>query len=224
MEILSIFAEHLTKEKIFYQCFHPDLTNWLPFLWKGFRQTSGFTYVLDDLTDLDTIWQGMESELRNVIRKAEKLQITVQPCSPDTVYELSRKTFSRQGLSIPYRRDYLERLIQAAHVNDAGACLAAVDKTERVHAATLLIWDPKRTYYLVSGGDPDLRSSGAQSLLLWHSIQLASTRSTVFDFEGSVLEGVERVFRAFGARQVPYHRIMKFPLWLHTYLLASKRI
>jgi lipid II:glycine glycyltransferase (peptidoglycan interpeptide bridge formation enzyme) len=166
----------------------------------------------------------MESELRNVIRKAEKLGITVQPCSPDTVYELSRKTFSRQGLSIPYRRDYLERLIQAAHVNDAGACLAAVDKTERVHAATLLIWDPKRTYYLVSGGDPDLRSSGAQSLLLWHSIQLASTRSTVFDFEGSVLEGVERVFRAFGARQVPYHRIMKFPLWLHTYLLASKRI
>ena len=59
MEILGIFAKYLTKEKVFYQCFHPNSSNWLPFLWHRFRQTSRFTYVLDDLSNLDAIWDGI---------------------------------------------------------------------------------------------------------------------------------------------------------------------
>jgi hypothetical protein len=86
------------------------------------------------------------------------------------------------------------------------------------------VWDPKRTYYLVGGGDPDLRSSGAPALLCWESIRFASTRSVAFDFEGSILEQIERVFRAFGGKLVPYNCIMKFPRLLKTYLAASNRI
>jgi hypothetical protein len=224
MEILSIFAEHLAKEKIFYQCFHPDLTNWLPFLWKGFRQTSRFTYVLDDLTDLDAVWDQIEKKMRASIKKAQTIGIEVRECSVDTVFRLSAKTFGRQGMAVPFSRDYFVCLAESAQANNSGACLSAVDKEGRVHAATLLVWDQKRTYYLVGGGDPDLRSSGAQCLLTWESIRFACTRSATFDFEGSTLEPIERVFRAFGAKQVPYNFIMKFPLWLHTYLLASKRI
>jgi len=224
MEILGIFAQYLKRETIFYQCFHPDLANWLPFLWNGFHQTSRFTYVLDDLSNLDAVWEGMENKLRNTVRKAENLGISVKECSVDTVFELSVKTFARQGLAVPFSKDYLVRLVGAAQANNAGACLAAVDKQGRVHDAALLVWDPKRTYYLVEGGDPDLRSSGAPALLCWESIRLASTRSVAFDFEGSILEQIERVFRAFGGKLVPYNCIMKFPLWLKTYLMASNRI
>jgi hypothetical protein len=224
MEILGIFANYLAKERIFYQCFHPDLANWLPFFWNGFRQNSRFTYVLDNLTDVNAIWDEVEKRMRVAIKKARNLGIEVRECNVDTVFQLCAKTYGRQGLSVPFTRDYFVRLAESAKANNSGACLAAVDKEGQVHAATLLVWDPKRTYYLVAGGDPELRSSGAQCLLCWESIQFASTRSATFDFEGSMLEPVERVFRAFGAKQVPYNCIMKFPLWLHTYLLASKRI
>lgn len=224
MEILSVFANYLAKERVFYQCFHPDLANWLPFLWNGFRQTSRVTYVLDNLTDLDAIWDEIEKKMRATIKKAQNLGIEVQECSLDTVFQLCAKTFGRQGLAVPFNRDYFARLVESAQANNSGECLAAVDKQGQVHAATLLVWDQKRAYYLVGGGDPDLRSSGAQCLLSWESIRFASTRSAAFDFEGSMLEPVERVFRAFGAKQVPYNCIMKFPLWLRTYLLASKRI
>jgi len=54
------------------------------------------------------------------------------------------------------------------------------------------------------GADPRLRSSGAQSLLFWEAIKLASEKNLKFDFEGSMIEPIERVFRAFGATQVPY--------------------
>jgi Acetyltransferase (GNAT) domain len=224
MEILTIFAEHLAKERVFSQCFHPSLVNWMPFLWNRFQQTSRFTYVLDDLSDLDAIWDGMEPKLRNVVRKARTLGIELRECNADTVFALSSKTFARQGLANPFSREYLARLVDAAQANNSGACLAATDQHGQVHAACLLVWDPKKTYYLVAGGDPDLRSSGAQPLLTWEAIQFASKRSAAFDFEGSILETIEGVFRQFGGKQVPYNCIMKFPLWLHTYLLASKRI
>jgi len=67
--------------------------------------------------------------------------------------------------------------------------------------------DTSYAYYLLGGADPRLRSSGAQSLLFWEAIKLASRKNLKFDFEGSMIEPIERVFRAFGAVQVPYLQI-----------------
>ena len=59
----------------------------------------------------------------------------------------------------------------------------------------------------MGGGDPEFRNSGATSLLMWNAIQFASTVSQIFDFEGSMIESVERFFRGFGAVQTPYFSI-----------------
>jgi len=48
-------------------------------------------------------------------------------------------------------------------------------------------------------------------LCLWEAIRYASTVTKQFDFEGSMIESVERFFRAFGAVQTPYFRITKTP-------------
>lgn len=61
----------------------------------------------------------------------------------------------------------------------------------------------------MGGSDPDLRNSGANSLCMWEAIKFASTATKAFDFEGSMIEPVERFFRAFGARQKPYFQISK---------------
>ena len=36
--------------------FHYSITNWLPFYWQGFNQTSYYTYLLEELSDLEKIW------------------------------------------------------------------------------------------------------------------------------------------------------------------------
>ena len=63
------------------------------------------------------------------------------------------------------------------------------------------MWDENSAYYLMGGGDPDLRNSGAASLVLWEAIKHASTVTGKFDFEGSMNESIERFFRGFGGRQ-----------------------
>ena len=224
MEILRVFGERLKREKIFVQHFHPNLQNWLPFYWNGFRQTSRCTYLLDNLDDPDRLWSEMRENIRGDIRKAQDQGLMVSPCGADCTFGAITKTFQRQRMRQPYSAEYFQQLYDAAIEKDAGKCFAARDSQGRVHAAAFLVWDRKAAYYLAGGGDPALRNSGATSFLVWHMIQFSAQRSLRFDFEGSVVKSLERFFRAFGAKQVLYNRIMKFPLWVRIWLAIEGKI
>jgi Acetyltransferase (GNAT) domain len=222
--IVGAFAQRLARERMFFQAFHCASANWLPFYWNGFKQTTRYTYVLDDLQSLDRVWEGFEQNTRSTIRKAQKLGVVVSPCTPEVVFDGSAKTHTRQQKRHPYPLEYLRRLYDAARENGAGECFAAQDREGRVHDTALLVWDSKRAYNLAGGGDPSLRSSGAGSLLVWHSIQFAASRTSVFDFEGSMIQPIEHFFRSFGSKQVAYHLVMKFPSWFRACLCLAGKI
>jgi hypothetical protein len=61
----------------------------------------------------------------------------------------------------------------------------------------------------MGGGDPAHRTSGAASLCIWEAIARQPDTTEVFDFEGSVIEPIERFFRGFGALQTPYFHVSK---------------
>ena len=87
--------------------------------------------------------------------------------------------------------------------------LFAQDASGHVHAVLYVVWDRNAAFHLLSGADPELRTSGAGSLLMWEAITRARAVTDVFDFEGSMLKPVERFFRAFGSRQTPYLRVSR---------------
>jgi hypothetical protein len=187
--------------------FPPSFTNWLPFYWHGFQGTLRATYVLDDIRDLDAIWSGMSDKVRNTIRKAEKTLEVVEDGDASRLADASRGTFQRKDRSSPFDRDLLDRVQGAVAAHDAGVTLSAVDGQERAHGSLMLVWDDDRSYYLVGGRQNETSGNGAQSLLLWDAIRRASLRTSVFDFEGSMIEGVARFFRSFGAQPEPYIQI-----------------
>ena len=223
VQILEVFAEHLAQESIFVQSFHPSSQNWLPFYWKGFTQTSHYTYVLEELSSLDNVWEGLAKKQRAKIRKAQKHGLCVKPCSPETVFKASMKTFLRQGKRTPYSYEYLRSLCNAAQENNAGTCFAVEDREGNVHTAGFFIWDSKRGYFLAGGHDPLVKDCGGVSLLIWRLIEFAATRTAIFDFEGSMKQSIERIFRSFGAKRIAYHRIMKLHPWLRACLCLTGR-
>ena len=79
------------------------------------------------------------------------------------------------------------------------------------HAAAFVVWDTllPRTICL-SGADPDLRKQGGQYFLLWEIVKKMAKKVNRFDFEGSMVPGIESVFRSFGGQQVPYLRVRRF--------------
>jgi hypothetical protein len=210
-EILRAFATGLSRYKLFFQAFHPNLSNWLPFYWLGFRQTTRFTYVIDDLSDLGRIWNGISGSTHGKILKAQRAGLRVVPCGIEDVYRCESQSYLRRGRMPPHTESILRNIHDAAKENGCGTCYAVVDREARVHSAHFLVWDTNRMYSLVAGIDTKLRTSGANSLGIWHAIQFSAERSRTFDFAGSVMQNIERFNRNFGAKQVPYNYVIKAP-------------
>jgi hypothetical protein len=208
-KVMNGLLKKLPAHDLFRQNFHHSITNWLPFYWQDYSQTTRYTYIIPDLSNLDRIWSDFCGKIRTDIRKAKK-NITVRnDLGLDTFYRINTMSFERQGTKVPYSFDYVERIDRAAAARNARQIFFAIDNKGRIHAATYIIWDQNSAYYLMGGANPELRNSGAQSLLTWEAIRFSSTITQQFDFEGSMIESVERSFRAFGARQIPYFQIKK---------------
>lgn len=195
----------------FSQNWHYSQTNWLPFYWKGFQQTTRYTYVLPDLGNEELLWKGLDHNIRTDIRKAtDRFGLRVRDdFGLDAFMALNRKVFARQGKTLPYPESLVQRLDNACEERQCRKILIAEDEQGRAHAGVYLVWDENSAYYLMGGSDPELRNSGATSLCMWEAIRHAATVTKRFDFEGSMLEPVERFFRAFGAEQVPYYQVQR---------------
>lgn len=227
-DLMTELIQKLPSFSYFCQNFHYSITNWLPFYWQGFEQTTRYTYVLEDLSDSQRIWEGMLPKIRTDIKKAQNrfvLQIRTD-LGVDVFLDVNELTFTAQGMKLPYTRDFVRRLDHACEAYNARKVFFAQDKEGRIHAAVYIVWNEDSAYYLMGGSDPELRNSGANSLCMWEAIKFAATVTKRFDFEGSMIEPVERFFRAFGARQVPYFQITKDnrPLAIKCLLTGKKEI
>lgn len=210
-QILGDLVSQLPKVAFYSQNFYPDCTNWLPFYWKGFRQTTRYTYVLENLGDLDAIYDNFKRTVRTDLKKAEA---QVEVFTADDValfYEINAKSYQRQGRRIPYPTTTLFALDKALEARVQRRIYFAKDRQSgAIHAALYVAWDDQTTYSLLSGVDADFKNSAAAHLLFWRAIQDASKMEKQFDFEGSMIEPIEHVLRSFGATQKPYFRIFKF--------------
>ena len=207
MSLYKELIERLPQHDVFKQHFAPQVTNWLPFYWEGFTQTTRYTYTLSLEQPLNAIWQGMDKKNRARARKAaDKLAITKSTDGDlETLLDMSELTFRRQGRELPYTRDFVRRLDAAILKNSSRLIVVARDpESGRPHAANYTFGDQHRTYALMSGADPELRHSGASVAARWEAIGWAHGFSQVFDFEGSMVEGIEHRNRSYGARQLPY--------------------
>jgi Acetyltransferase (GNAT) domain len=204
MELLTELEAALPPAEAFLQGFSPTMLNALPFFWAGYRIQVRYTYRLEGLASEEAVWDGLRGNIRREIRKARKRVEVRDDLGLDRFHAVWVKTFARQGLEPPLSFSQLDRLDTACAQRGARGMLFAVDEASRVHSVTYVVWDEHAAYYLLGGSDPELRTSGAASLLMWQAIMRAREVTDTFDFEGSMLPPLERFFRAFGANQTPY--------------------
>ena len=212
-DLMSDLIEQLPEFDHFLQNWDYKQTNWLPFYWKGFQQMTSYTYVIDDMSALDVVWSNFQEKIRTDIRKAtnrHRLVILDNPSIDDFV-RLNKKVYERKNIKSPFNEQTLINLDEASAQRNARKIFIAVDEDGRHHAGAYIVWDKNSAYYLLSGSDPELRNSGATSLCLWEAIRFASTVTKEFNFEGSMIEPVERFVRGFGAKQKLVFNISKTP-------------
>ena len=224
-KVLSELIKAIPRNLFFYQEYHYSLTDWQPFFWKNYKQTTNYTYILNLKYTVDDLWSRLSQNIKGDIKKSEKrfgIEI-VNDDGVDQLYSLLEKTFGRQDKQTPYSKKFLSNIDVACKLRGCRSIYLAKDQDEKVHAAVYIVRDHNTSYYLVGGGDPELRNSGATSLCLWRAICNEKDRSHFFDFEGSMIQGVERFFRGFGAEQISYFSIQKANPLLE-YIVKNKKI
>ena len=202
----------------------PECDYVLPFMRNGFQLHPRFTYVIDDLSDIEGVEARYAKTVKKNLKRASQVVEVKRVDDPDILIRSMRATFDAQHRSLPVSEELISQIVEESLRHSNGVLLAAFDDSGLCHSSSLFVYDEKRCYYLLSGSDPAVRTSGAQTLILRDGIRFAAEHSKVFDFEGSMIEGIEKFFRQFSGRQVVYYRITKQSLLMQMADLAKPRV
>lgn len=208
-KILDNLMNQIPSISFFQQSYKYTLTNWLPFYWKGYNQTTRYTYLIEDIINLEQVFDGFSRSKKKNIKKSEKIVSVKFDLPAKEFYQNHRETLSKQNKVISYDFDTFNLMYKNAYKNDSGRTIYAVDENNNIHAALFVIWDLDSAYNLISTIDPLYRNSGANSLLIKEIIKFTSVKTKNFDFCGSMIENVEHSIRKFGGIQKPYFEISK---------------
>ena len=107
----------------------------LPYYWRGFSQTTRYTYVINDLSSLDTVWQNFTDKTRNITRNEEKKYKVATDVDFDKLYENNQMTFSRKKVRYPFEKNWLKNVCDTCISRNQGKMFHAVDQYGNVSSS-----------------------------------------------------------------------------------------
>lgn len=208
-QLLEQLLKGLPAFSYFESRWHYAFQNWLPFYWKGFQQTTRYTYVLEDISNPEKLRSQFSDKVNREINKAEKNFMVVSSTEVTAFYQLLKKNFEGKRKVLPFTESLLLKIYLACNQNGAGEIWLSKDKNGNAAAGIFIVWDAATAYYLIGGKDDSFGNSGAMSQLFWHSFNHLKNKVQKFDFEGSMIRGVENYFRSFGAERKGFFELSK---------------
>lgn len=209
--IAKIPAYHLLKYR-----FAPHFPYLLPFHWAGFSLRTRFTYQLDLNEGAQALRFHCADSLKRQLKKAEKqgyLMYDEQDVEKYLSFVEGQRNKGKNLLGLPDKQslqaiEMLRGIMSWLKERELGRLIAVKNETDEILACGMFVYDKQKVWYLGAANNPEITDSAAVPFMMWSVIADAALRGyTSFDFEGSMLEGIERFFRNFGAVPVPYTEI-----------------
>lgn len=231
----TTFEHHATEQLLqqledlkvdyFQQNFSPHVTNWLPFCWRGYKQSTRYTYVLPDISDPDKVFSTFDSQTQRQrkIRRQLPLLLLKEDMLPKDFALVHQRYCASRGQQDVLSPGLIETVCNAAIERGQGVILSVEDAQGQMTATTFFVYDDRCTHALMMAQNPDNRMQNAADVLTWLSIQYFSSRSKSYDFEGSMQSSIERYYRSFSAQQVPFFEITRCSNPLFRLLLCMRK-
>ena len=196
--------------------FSPYLDYPLPLEWAGWSLSPNYTYQVKLDRNLDTILASFASHTRREIKKADKNEIkVVKEKGADTAMTIFRN--EKPHLVNSKNDQYLVNLNKVVHTLgvDSAFSLNAMYGKEAV-ASIVYFKYKKMLIYFFGTVKATHKNSGAMSAIIWESIKMHHEVCNILDFDGSMIEDIERYFRGFDAEPVMYLQAEKsfLPRWI----------
>ncbi|PJE48063.1 MAG: methicillin resistance protein [Sediminibacterium sp.] len=186
-------------------------TNWLPFYWNGFQQTTRYTYIVEDLSNDEIVFNSFAGNKKTDIRKATKNVLVKYDLECEDFITFYVNALKKKNENLAYSPSILRKLITKAYFYNKGRIIYSVgkDNPNDIYGAIFYVWDNDSIYSLVTAFDVTHGNVASSSLLFYQIMKDFKNSGLKFDFEGSMIEQIERSYNKFGTIQVPYFRISK---------------
>ncbi len=193
-----------------FQC-APEVQNGLAFHWAGYRLSVRYTYLMPPAEDDISLENGFKNTVRTDLKTAaEKVQVMRDDTAAIDIFSLYQASLRRKGRSSDALQERFFRLHNALQERRQSACFLAKSlENGQPVAGIYLVFDHQRAGLLMNGVHPEALALRGIFPVILEAIRFCSARGLTLDFEGSMDEGMEHFFRAFGARQQPYLRVWR---------------
>lgn len=184
-----------------------------------FTRCTLINYIVPYNKDINTIRKNYNSNTKRNIAKAQKAGLTIREVKIEEFVSLwkSENTTMRWDL-----HSTIQPLVEAAFSQFSNfnsqfkPHLFGVYKEDQLIASLFGMQTRERFIYLIPVSNQAGKEHSAMFLLIDYIIEnICCPNGLMFDCEGSMIEGVARFYRGFGAQEQPYASISRCrPQWL----------
>lgn len=164
-------------------------------------------YILKLNQDYETIYKAFNDNTRRNIKKADKEEMILSDLTPEAFVQLKKETAVAKLNKQAYER--MQQLITESMTRGVGVIYAAKNKQGEILGAVFLLRFKKRIIYLFSASNNSGKQVRVMFKLVNRIIKENAEKELLLDFEGSMIEGVARFFKGFGAQKEVYYRYKK---------------
>lgn len=204
-EMIQEFADALPKDlKYIDICLNES--NFAPEGFEAFERTN---YLLDLKPKYEEIKKSYSGNVLRNIRRAEKADYYVSnQLSAENFANFYREHTASKIEGFTDKHYYMMlRLIYQATQYNMGVLVGVFNANKTLVAANFLIDHPQRLINLMPCSSDEGLKHGAMAFLLDNLIARNAGQKKFLDFEGSMLEGVAKFYKSFGAKRVIYYQI-----------------
>jgi len=200
----------LLKPDLFELNFHYSQKYWQPFYWSGYSQTTRYTYRIEDISNINSVFEGMSHRKRQkpLAKASGEFEFRLDLNASD-FYDAYAAQLKAEGKKILYSKELFLKIYEASQQMGQGQIFSLYSKSGELATALFVVWDSNSAYNLVIHINDKFRSSGATTLIVYDVIEYVSSKTRSYDFEGSMIQGVALKNQSFGAAMVPFSQISK---------------
>ena len=208
-KIILYFFKHIRRNG--YSC----LSQGLPVDFKmahyfhhfGAELNYRITYRIDSNLSSEALWGKIHSDHRRKIKNSQDRNILTEDCPAEKLWLIKKEGLNRAQLSMLPNRNKFTTAVNDMKKIGQGWTIGLMGKDDKWKSMAFFGEDAETVYYLV--GCTVKKSSGESPSLpvLWAGIKKALDKGKNFDFEGTMVPQLDRNFRRFDPKPVPYARL-----------------
>lgn len=172
----------------------------------SYKTTEKVNYCLLLQNSYDQLYSNFSQHSKRNIKKAEKNKVNVIKGLFAHEYVASKRSSMKTAVSEDMLRK-LSLLMTNTITSGKGMVYAAYSEVNNLCGAAFILFDGGRAYYLNAFSTDEGRDNRAMYAIVNEFIKEYAGVSLILDFEGSIIEGIARFYKGFGAAQQNYFYI-----------------